>query len=127
MGYELLADAVVVFHTLFVAFVVLGGLLVLRYHKVAYAHVPAACWGAIVEYTGWICPLTPLENSLRVRSGSGGAYSGDFVTHYIIPVLYPVGLHRYTQVILGTLVIAINVAVYGFLIVQARRRRLAAA
>ena len=108
-----LADLVVVAHFLFVVFVVLGGLLVLRWPRVAYLHIPAAVWGAAIEFAGWTCPLTPLENWLRRQAG-GASYSGGFVEHYILPVLYPSALTRDLQLILGFLVIAFNVAIYAF-------------
>jgi hypothetical protein len=112
---NLLADIVVVVHFAFVLFVVLGGLLVLRWRWVAYLHVPAAVWGAWIEFAGWVCPLTPLENSLRTAAG-GAAYRGDFVEHYILPVLYPTALTRNIQLVLGCLVVALNLGIYGYLL-----------
>jgi hypothetical protein len=120
MLWAVLADAVVVLHVAFVAFAVLGGLLVLRWPRVAWGHAPAAIWAALVELAGWICPLTPLEQWLRARSGTT-AYSGDFIDHYVLPVLYPDWLTRPTQVALGLLVVAINVAVYVVVLGQRRR------
>ena len=114
----LLADVVVGLHFAFVLFVVLGGLLVLRWPRVAYLHIPAAVWGAWIEFTGGICPLTPLENSLRLRAGETG-YTGGFIEHYLLPVLYPSDLTRTIQVLLGALVIAVNLAIYIYLL---RRR-----
>ena len=111
MGYRFLADAVLVLHLAFVLFVALGGLLVLRWRRAAWVHVPAAAWGALVMFTGWICPLTPLENGLRGMGGEAG-YRGGFVEHYAVSVLYPSGLTRGIQVALGLGVILINVAVY---------------
>ena len=108
-----LADLVLVVHFVFVLFVILGGLLVLRWPRVAYLHIPAAVWGAAIELAGWICPLTPLENSLRLQAG-GAAYSGGFIEHYILPVLYPSELTRDVQLILGFLVIAFNVTIYAY-------------
>ena len=100
----------------------LGGLLVLRRPRLAWAHIPAVAWGAIIEYAGWICPLTPLENWLRSAGGAAG-YAGGFVEHYLLRTLYPQGLSRGTQAVLGTLVLMINVAVYGTLLVRIRRTR----
>jgi hypothetical protein len=117
---DLLADAVVVLHFGFVLFVVLGGLLALRWPRLAWLHLPAALWGAWTEFAGWICPLTPLENWLRVRSGESG-YATSFVEHYVVPVLYPAALTRELQWILGGLVVAINALVY--LVVLRRTRR----
>jgi len=118
--YRALADLVLVVHLAFVLFVVLGGVLVLKWTRVAWLHVPAAVWGVLIEYSGWICPLTPLENSLRERGGGAG-YSGGFIEHYIQPVLYPAGLTRGTQIVLGSLALLVNLTAYG--VVVARRGR----
>jgi hypothetical protein len=123
MIYRLLATLVLTAHFAFVLFVVLGGLLVLRWPRLAWLHVPAAIWGVLIEYAGWLCPLTPLENWLRARGGESG-YAGGFVEHYILRTLYPEGLTRRTQMVLGTLVLVINLVAYSVLL--ARRRRLAA-
>jgi hypothetical protein len=117
-----LADLVLVVHFGFVLFVVLGGLLVLRWRWVAFVHIPAAIWGVLIEYSGWVCPLTPLENSLRMRGGDAG-YSGGFIEHYIQPMLYPAGLTRGTQIVLGSLALLVNLTAYG--VVIARRNRVA--
>jgi Protein of Unknown function (DUF2784) len=106
------ADLVVVLHFAFVLFVVLGGLLVLRWPRVMYLHVPAAIWGAVIELTGWICPLTPLENALRASAGQAG-YQGGFIEHYILPALYPTALTRNIQLLLGALVLLLNLAIYA--------------
>ena len=120
MIYRVLADLVLVVHLAFVLFVVLGGLLVLRWPRLAWLHVPAAIWGVLIEYTGWICPLTPLENSFRMRGGEAG-YSGGFIEHYIQPLLYPVGLTRSTQLVLGSLVLVLNLTAYGIVVSRMRR------
>lgn len=124
MAYHILADLVVGLHALFVAFVLVGGLLVLRWSWVAVLHLPAAIWGALIEFKGWICPLTPLENSLRAAAGEAG-YQGGFIEHYLLPVLYPAGLTREVQLVLGSVVIAVNLVVYGLLL--ARRRQVSRA
>ena len=111
MFYRLLADLVVIFHTSFVLFVVLGGLFALRWPRAAWIHLPAAAWGAWVEFSQTICPLTPLENHLRHLGGQAG-YSGGFIEHYLIPILYPAGLNRNVQVVLGIFVLVLNVTVY---------------
>lgn len=118
--YSLLADAVFVIHFLFVIFVVAGGLLVLWHPRLAWLHVPAAVWGALIEFAGWICPLTPLENHLRLVSG-GESYGGDFIVHYIAPVIYPAGLTTSVQYILGGGVIIVNLTIYA--VVFGRRRK----
>jgi hypothetical protein len=115
-----LADLVLVVHLAFVFFVVLGGLLVLRWPWVAFLHIPAAIWGIMIEYSGWICPLTPLENSLRQSGGQAG-YSGGFIQHYIQPVLYPAGLTRGTQIALGTLALVVNLSAYALVIARIKR------
>ena len=111
----LLADLVVALHFIFVVFVVLGGLLVLRWPRLAYIHLPAAAWGVLIELTGWVCPLTPLEQSLRLKAGEQG-YSGSFIEHYVLPLLYPSALTRTIQVAIGAIVIAVNLYVYGYLL-----------
>src|SRR5215210_949368 len=118
--YRALADLVLVVHLAFVLFVVPGGLLVLRWPWVALLHIPAAVWGVFIEYSGGICPLTPLENSFRQSDGQGG-YSGGFMDHYIQPVLYPVGLTRGTQIVLGSLALLVNLAAYGLVIARMKR------
>ncbi|MGH9350506.1 MAG: DUF2784 domain-containing protein [Vicinamibacterales bacterium] len=123
MPPALLADLVVMLHFAFVAFVVGGGLLALHWPRVAWVHVPTAAWGALIEFAGWICPLTPLENRLRQQAGED-AYTGDFVARYILPVLYPEGLTREVQVTLGAGVVLLNAAIYA---VAVRRARSAAA
>src|SRR5437868_2161986 len=104
-----LADAVVMLHLAFIAFVVAGALLLFRWPRLAWIHLPAALWGLTVEWTGWLCPLTPLENALRAMAGAR-PYAGDFVMRYIAPLIYPQGLTRQTQWWLGGVVIAVNVA-----------------
>ncbi len=123
MIYRALADLVLVVHLGFVLFVVLGGLLVLRWPRTAWLHVPAAIWGVLIEYTGWICPLTPLENSFRARGGEAD-YTGGFIEHYIQPLLYPAGLTRSTQMVLGSLALVLNLTAYAIVISRMRRREL---
>jgi Protein of Unknown function (DUF2784) len=109
--YRAAADAVLVFHFLFVLFVVLGGALVLRWPKFAWWHLPAIAWAAFVEFSGWICPLTPLEISLWRSAGEAG-YAGDFIEHYIVAAIYPEGLTREVQLVLGAAVILLNGTIY---------------
>jgi hypothetical protein len=113
--YGLLADLVVLVHFAFVLFVILGGFLVARRRRVMPFHLAAAIWAALIEFSGWICPLTPLENQLRAKSGSDG-YDSDFVAHYILPILYPDGLTRETQITLGAMVIVINLGIYAWVL-----------
>lgn len=121
MIYRVLADLVLVIHLAFVLFVVLGGLLVPRWPRLAWLHLPAAVWGVLIEYSGWICPLTPLENSLRVKGGEAG-YSTGFIQHYIQPTLYPSGLTRPTQLVLGSIVLLLNLAAYAIVFRRSRDR-----
>jgi hypothetical protein len=114
MWYRLGADLVLLLHLAFMLFVVAGGLLVLKWPRLAWLHLPAVVWGAVVEFTGWICPLTPLENALRTLAGAA-TYDADFIQHYILPLLYPADLSRDSQLILGMIVIGVNVAIYGWL------------
>jgi hypothetical protein len=119
MFYRAAADAVLIAHVAFVLFVVLGGLLVLRWPRLTWLHVPVVAWATFVEFSGWICPLTPLEISLRRSAGEAG-YTGDFIEHYVVSILYPDGLTREMQVILGAVVVVVNAVIY---IVALRRRR----
>lgn len=119
MIYRVLADAVVLFHFSFVLFVILGGFLLRRWPRLVYLHVPIAVWGVLIEFAGWICPLTPLENHLRRLGGEAG-YEGGFIDHYIIPVLYPGGLTRTLQYVLGIFALLINILAY---VLYFRRRR----
>ena len=118
--YSVLADLTLVVHFAFVIFVVAGGLLVLRWPRVAWAHIPSAVWGALIEFAGWVCPLTPLENEFRRRAGEA-AYGGGFVERCLLPVIYPGAMTRTVQVTLGVLVIAVNALIYG--VVLWRRRK----
>jgi hypothetical protein len=118
--YRVLADAIVLVHLGFVLFVVFGGLLVLRWPWIIYLHVPAAAWGIAVEWSGWICPLTPLENLLRERAGMT-SYQGDFIERYVVSLLYPAELTRGMQLLLGSVALAVNALVYWP--IAARRRR----
>ncbi len=118
MLFRLLADTLVVLHVAFVLFVVLGGFLALRWRRLAWLHVPAALWGALIEFMGWICPLTPLENHFRRLAGETG-YQGGFIEHYVIPALYPADYTLGLRIALGTLVVILNVVAYG---VYFRRR-----
>jgi hypothetical protein len=122
MASRLAADAVLVLHLAFVLFVLFGGVLVLLRPRLAWVHVPAAAWGVIVETTGWICPLTPLENALRRSAGESG-YAGDFVAHYLGALLYPEGLTRAAQIVFALVVIGINALVYAILLFRYRRHR----
>lgn len=109
---RLAADGVVVLHLAFIAFVLGGGLLVWRWPRLAWLHVPALLWGVAVEWLTLICPLTPLENALR-RAAGGGDYPGGFVERYLLPVLYPAGLTVEIQWLLGAVVLVVNGLVYG--------------
>ena len=122
MVWGVLADGVLLLHLGFVLFVVLGGFLVWRWRRIAWVHVPAALWGAAIEFGGWICPLTPLEVALRQRGGAAG-YAGGFVEHYVTATLYPDGLTRPAQLALGVLVLLVNGVAYWLVLNRTRARR----
>src|ERR1051326_4213374 len=122
MLYRFSADLVLLLHLAFVGFVLLGGLLVLRWPGWWKAHVPAVAWGALIEFAGWVCPLTPLEVLLRKRGGEAG-YSGDFIDHYLTATLYPAGLTRNVQIAIGTAVLLGNLCFYAVLLVRRARSR----
>ena len=120
--YRFFADVLVVVHFLFILFVVAGGMLILYRPRMAFLHLPAVIWGAAVELCGWICPLTPLENYFRRIAGDAG-YSGGFIEHYLVPLIYPENLTAETQYILGGLVIVVNLIFYFILWRRKRVRR----
>ena len=122
MTFRLLADAVVVLHAAFVAFVVLGGFLALRWRRLWRLHLPCAVYGVLVEALGWICPLTPIENALRRRAGQAG-YGGGFVEHHLLPLLYPEPFPRALAWALAAVVLAANGIAYALLVRGTRRSR----
>jgi hypothetical protein len=122
MVYHALANLVLIAHLAFVLFAVLGGFLVLKWRSLAWVHVPACLWGALVELAGWVCPLTPLENWLREKGG-GLVYRTDFIEHYILPLLYPATLTRSLQIFLGFLVLSVNLGLYGWILWQTAQKQ----
>jgi hypothetical protein len=119
---RLLADAVVLLHLVFIVFALAGGVLVLFRGYIAWLHLPAVAWAAYAEFTATICPLTPLENSLRKQAGQEG-YDGGFVEHYLIPLIYPAALTPRLQMLIGAIVVAVNVAVYAVALWRRSGRR----
>ncbi|MDZ7661536.1 DUF2784 domain-containing protein [Thiohalophilus sp.] len=117
--YLLLAELTVLLHFLFVAFVAAGGLLVLRWPKLARVHLPALFWGIYIQFSGGFCPLTPLEKTFRQLAGLQ-AYEGGFINHYLIPVIYPPGLTHEMQVMIGIGLIVLNVVIYTIFIYRQR-------
>jgi hypothetical protein len=122
--YRLLADLVVVFHLLFIFYGLFGGLLGLWRRWALLLHLPVAVWIALIEFTGWICPLTPLENQLRLAGGAAG-YEGGFIERYLIPVIYPAGLTPQMQTWLGLIAIGINLTIYAFVLYRWNNRNTA--
>ncbi len=121
MNPSLVADGLVLLHAIFIAFVALGGLLALRWPALAYLHLPCLFWGIAIELGGFICPLTPLEVQWRLAAGEGG-YAGGFIDHYIVPLIYPAGLTRGIQLLLGLALLILNGLLYGYLWRKRRRR-----
>lgn len=119
--YQLLAAAVLVLHFAFIAFVLGGGLLVLRWPRLAWLHGPAVVWGVAIEFMGWVCPLTPLENRFRTLAGDV-PYSGDFIERYLLSIIYPVGLTPRAQMVLASVVLVLNGMIYAEMM-RARGRR----
>ncbi len=122
MPYGIIADIVVLIHLVFVIFAVLGAVLIIWRRWIIWLHLPAFLWAVWIEFTGGICPLTPLENWFRIKAGQGG-YEGDFVATYLLPVLYPAGLTRNVQLLLALMVIVINVATYGSIFYKRNRKK----
>ena len=115
-----LADAVLVVHGLFIVWAALGAVAVWRWPKLALLHLPALAWAVWIEVSGGICPLTPLENSLRRAAGQTG-YSGGFIDHYVGGAIYPDGLTRQTQWVIAGVMLTINAVLYGLMMVRVRR------
>ena len=122
MYFRIAADLILASHLIFIVFVILGGLLALRWRWLIFVHIPAAVWGAFVEISGRICPLTIWENQLRQRAGYSG-YTDSFVEHYLLPVIYPAGLTRNTQIWIAGAVILVNVVIYGWLVYRLKQSR----
>lgn len=120
MWYALTADAVLLIHLAFILLVACGSVLALAWPRLAFVHVPAACWAAYVSFSGRLCPLTPLEQALRRAAGQAG-YSGGFIDHYLMALIYPAGLTRSAQMFIGATVIGVNVVLYAWLVYRARR------
>lgn len=114
MLYQISADLIVVLHFGFVLFVLLGGLMLIKWPRLIWLHLPAVAWGAFVEFSGWICPLTPLENWLRAQAGEA-TYAEDFIVRSLSSILYPDALTHEIQLILGTALLVVNLAIYGWL------------
>lgn len=121
MLWRMAADALVLVHLGFILFVLLGGLLLLRWPRLIWLHIPAVAWGIVVECLHLGCPLTPWENQLRRMAGQAG-YDGGFIEHYLIPLIYPAGLTPQIQIGLGAIVVLVNLAVYTWLIWRWRNK-----
>lgn len=122
MTFRLAADGVLLLHLAFIVFALLGAALAVRWPKILFLHLPAAAWGFFVELSGRVCPLTTLENQLRLRAGQSG-YTESFIEHYLLPLIYPIGLTRDVQLALAGVVVAVNLAIYGWLFFRWRKRR----
>ncbi len=121
MLWRMAADALVLVHLSFILFVLLGGLLLLRWPRLIWLHLPAVAWGIVVECLHLGCPLTPWENQLRRMAGQAG-YDGGFIEHYLIPLIYPAGLTPQIQIGLGAIVVLLNLVVYAWLIWRWRNK-----
>jgi hypothetical protein len=121
MIYRILAETVLLAHFTFILFVIFGGLLTFRWRKAAWVHLPCLAWGAVMVMAGWVCPLTPLENSLRRRAGLEG-YDTGFIEHYLLPVVYPQGMTFTVQIVLGVMLLGFNIFVYLWWLARRRRR-----
>ena len=122
MFYGILADTVLVIHLLFILFVIFGALLTLLWRWAPLIHLPAVIWGAYIEFYSIVCPLTPLEQYLRDQAGQEG-YSGGFINHYLMPIIYPAGLDADIQLVLGILAIVVNAGMYGYVVYKYKQRR----
>ena len=122
MIYSFLADLLVVFHLVFILYVIAGALLIFKWPKTLWLHLPSCFWGMTVEFTGWICPLTPWEIQLRRLAGEEG-YTESFIAHYLIPIIYPSGLTPEVQMVLGGTVLIVNLSLYTLNLIKKRKRK----
>jgi hypothetical protein len=122
MVYHTLSNLILIVHLAFVLFAVLGGILVLKWRRLAWVHAPAFLWAALIEFAGWVCPLTPLENWLRLKGGAL-PYRTTFMEHYLLPLLYPATLTRHLQIFLGLLVLSINLGFYSWMFRRAAQKK----
>ena len=122
MIYSFLSDLLVVFHLVFILYVMAGALLIFKWQKALWLHLPACFWGITVEFTGWICPLTPWEIQLRRLAGEEG-YTGSFIEQYLIPIIYPSGLNREIQMLLVSTVLIVNLSLYILILIKRRKRK----
>lgn len=122
MFHRLAADAVLLLHLGFILFVLLGGVLAVRWRWAPLLHLPAVAWGVYIELSGGLCPLTPLENRLRIAAGDAG-YAGGFIEHYLLALIYPAGLTQDVQYVLAAIVVGVNALAYGWVWRRRRRRR----
>ena len=120
--YNLLADLVLIAHALFIVFVLLGGLLLLHWPRLAWLHLLSIIWAVFAEVASWVCPLTPLENYWRMLAG-GDMYQGDFIQRYLLPLVYPAGLTPMIQLMLAGVVVVLNLVIYGVVVLARRRAR----
>ena len=123
MIYSFLADLVMFFHLVFILYVIAGALLIIKWAKTLWLHLPSCFWGMTVEFTGWICPLTPWEIQLRRLAGEEG-YTGSFIEQYLIPIIYPSGLTREIQMLLGSIVLIVNLSLYILILIKRRKRKI---
>ena len=122
MIYSFLADLLMLFHLVFILYVMAGALLIFKWPKTLWLHLPACFWGMTVEFTGWICPLTPWEIRLRRLAGDED-YNGSFIEQYLIPIIYPSGLNREMQMLLGVTVLIVNLSLYTLILLKSRKRK----
>lgn len=122
MGYQIAADLVVLLHFIFILFVISGGFLAIRWRWLLWLHIPAASWGVLAISLRWVCPLTPLENSLR-RAGGGDSYGSGFIEHYLLPIIYPGGFDDSVFIAMGVGVVLLNMVAYGLLFMGATGSR----
>ena len=122
MLYHLCAEGVLLVHFAFIAFVLFGALFALRWRWIIALHLPAAAWGLLIELSGRVCPLTFIENSLRIQAGQA-PYADSFIEHYLLAIIYPVALTRELQFVLAGVVLLVNAALYAWVLSRSRRPR----
>ena len=113
--FEIFATLALLLHFSFILFVIFGAILILKFKKVIYVHIPAVAWGAYIELSHSICPLTHLENYFLKKAGKD-QYSVDFIENYIFKIIYPPALNYEIQTYLGVILIFVNLLIYYYIV-----------
>ena len=117
--FEIFATLALLLHFSFILFVIFGAILILKFKKIIYVHIPAVTWGVYIELSHSTCPLTHLENFFLKKAGKD-QYSVDFIENYIFKIIYPPALNYEIQTYLGVILIFVNLLIYYYIVKKIR-------